>query len=70
MSGPGSTFIPQINATLGVANPVLLAGPVTADGAGNVSFGVTVPAGTTGASVSFQAAQQTAVSNVLVATVG
>lgn len=67
--GAGSTFIPQLGVTLGLASPFLLAGPTITDPAGAVTWTVAVPQGATGASYWLQAAQVGLVSNVLTGVV-
>jgi hypothetical protein len=42
-AGPGSTFIPQLNVTLGILNPVRRAGPTMADPSGGVTWTLNVP---------------------------
>lgn len=54
--GPGKTFIPQLNLTVTIANPVLAASR-RSDGDGNVNWSLPVPANAAGRTVWFQAAQ-------------
>jgi subtilisin-like proprotein convertase family protein len=63
-AGLGSTAIPQLGVTLGLASPFLLAGPNATDAAGALTWTVAVPANAAGASFWLQAAQSGLVSNV------
>jgi len=64
-TGPGSTVINALGVTLSLAAPFPLAGPSTTNGAGAVSWILSVPTGAQGASYWMQAAQHGKVSNVL-----
>lgn len=69
LTGPGSTYIPQLGVTLGLAAPKRLAGPTSTDAAGALVWPVAVPPGAAGASYWLQAAQSGLVSNVLAGVV-
>ena len=68
-SGLGLTGVPGAGVTLGVATPRLAAPPASADAAGNVSWSVTVPAGTSGIEVWAQALQLGEVSGIAAAII-
>jgi len=58
LSGLGSTSVPPLGVTIGLANPVQVGGMVLASGAGNASWSAVIPALLAGRSVWFQALQQ------------
>ncbi len=62
LTGPGKTFVSQLNVTLTIANPVLAASRQS-DSAGNVNWSLPVPANAAGRTVWFQAAQVENASN-------
>ncbi len=64
-TGAGSTPIPQLGVTLGLAAPFPLAGPTLVSPTGGAVWNVPVPAGAQGRSYWLQAAQAGKVSNVL-----
>ena len=57
LSGLGSTSVPPLGVTLGMANAVQVGGTVIANAGGNASWTVTVPALLSGRSAWFQAVQ-------------
>lgn len=63
--GFGSTFVPQLGVTLGLAQPVLAAGPLQTGTVGQAQFSVTVPANATGVPYWLQALQSSGVSSIL-----
>lgn len=67
-TGPGSTYVPPLNATLGIANPFLHASR-PANGLGTISGWLNVPASVSGRTIWFQAIQYGRVSNVVAATI-
>lgn len=64
ISGTGSTFVPQLNVTLGLRNPVQAGNPKRADANGHVSWSLPIP-NVHNRIVWFQAAQRSIVSNVV-----
>lgn len=64
ISGVGSTFVPQLNVTLGLRNPVQAGNPKRSDASGRVSWSLPIP-NVHNRIVWFQAAQRSAVSNVV-----
>ena len=68
LSGPGSTPIGALGITLDLNAPVAAAGPDNTDGAGNLSWGLMIPAAA-GVNVWFQACQAGLTSNVVAATI-
>lgn len=68
-AGTGSTPIPQLGVTLGLAAPFPLAGPTVTDASGATSWTLPVPAGAAGASFWLQVAQAGKVSNVVAGVV-
>ena len=64
ISGTGSTFVPQLNVTLGLRNPVQAGNPKRADAGGRVSWSLPIP-NVHQRIVWFQAAQRSAASNVV-----
>lgn len=68
LQGLGSTPVPPLNVTLGIAQASLLVQGVT-DGAGAASFPIQVPAAGSGRTVWFQAAQRNLLSNALIGEV-
>jgi len=69
LAGQGSTFFAQLGVTLDLARPAQAGGTMTTDAAGNVSWSLPVPAGSTGTTVWFQAAQAGLTTNLWVATI-
>ena len=68
LRGPGSTFIPQLNVTLDLRQPVLLTSG-QADGQGNFTKTLRVPAAASGRTVWFQGAEQDHTTNVILEVV-
>jgi hypothetical protein len=67
-AGPGSTFVPQLNVTLGIANPVKAAGPTKTDNTGGLIWTLNVP-NIMPRNVWLQAAQTQNASNVVATSV-
>jgi len=63
--GPGSTFVPFLNVTLGLASPKQAGGVMVSDPAGMATWNLFIPPAGAGKSVWFQAAQFGNVSNVV-----
>lgn len=57
LSGPGSVYIPALNATAGLANPVQVGGMQMTDANGRAGWNIPVPGGTSGIQVWVQAIQ-------------
>ncbi len=64
ITGPGAVFVPQLNVTLGLRNPVQAGNPKRADAGGHVSWSLPIP-NVHNRVVWFQSAQRSAVSNVV-----
>ena len=64
LSGIGSTWVPQLNVTLGIRNPVLGRSGTT-DSQGAIDWIVPIPSAGAGRNIWFQAAQQGEASNVV-----
>ena len=64
LSGEGSTYVPQLDVTLGLDEP-RLAGSATADGSGTAVFGDVIQPAGQGRTVWLQAAQHSKTSNVV-----
>lgn len=62
--GTGTRPVPQLNATLGILNPMVAGTPKQANAAGEVEWILPIPANAGGATVWFQAIQVSAVSDV------
>jgi len=67
--GPGSTFIPQLNVTIGLANPKRAAGPTMAGSTGSVIWNLPVPLAASGRNIWIQAVQHGQATNVIATTV-
>ncbi len=65
LAGPGSTYVPQLDVTLGLASPVLAAPPLDADQDGALTWIGTVPGTANTLPVWLQSAQDGRVSNVV-----
>jgi subtilisin-like proprotein convertase family protein len=69
LTGTGSTFVPQLGLTLGIAQAAQLGSVQTADAAGSAAWTLTVPAGLAGSPYWLQALQAGGTTNVLSGTV-
>ncbi len=67
--GPGSYPVPQLNVTLGLANPQLGAGPNNTNAQGDVVWTLPIPPAGAGLSVWVQALQMGAVTNVVATSI-
>jgi hypothetical protein len=67
LSGPGNTFVPELNATLDLAHPVL-AGSATAAADGSVTFSTFIPGAAPAGPVYLQFIELNNTSNMLTAT--
>lgn len=70
LNGPGQTFVPSLNVTLDMLNPVELTNPRAANSEGVATFSLRIPNQGSGLTVRFQAAQLKIISNVFDATEG
>lgn len=68
LQGTGNVFVPQLNVTLNLRNPVQTGNPRRSDAEGNVRWTLPIP-NISPRPVWFQAAQRSAVSNVVETTV-
>ncbi len=68
ITGTGSTFIPPLNVTLGIASPRKGAGPTMSDPSGNVVWTLPIPSAS-GQNVWFQACQNGQATNVVAETI-
>ncbi|MCC6909060.1 MAG: hypothetical protein IT430_14045 [Phycisphaerales bacterium] len=64
LQGLGSTYVPQLNVTIGLRNPTQAGSPKTTDANGSVTWNLPIP-NINPRTVWFQAAQRAAVSNVV-----
>ncbi len=69
LSGPGSTYVPSLHVTLGLAHPKKAAGPTKTDGLGWVTWQRRIPRKLAGRNVWLQAAQDGQASNVVATSV-
>ncbi len=69
LRGLGSTYVPGLNVTLDIRNPVQAGNARRADGSGNVSWTLPIPPNSSGRTVWFQAAQFENKSNVVETTI-
>ncbi len=67
--GPGSTWVPALNATLGLASPLRAAGPTPTNASGTVSWTLPIPAAGVGLSVWLQAVEYGQVTNVIATSI-
>lgn len=65
LAGPGSTYVPQLDVTLGLKSPVLAAPPATTNDHGITQWNSRVPSGVSGHTIWLQVAQPGRVSNVI-----
>ncbi len=68
LNGTGSTYVPQLNVTLGLRNPVQAGNSRRTDGSGSVSWTLPIP-NVNPRTVWFQAAQRAATSEVVEAAI-
>ncbi len=69
IQGLGSTYVAQLNVTLGLRNPVQAGSAKRADGNGDVQWNLPIPGNSSGRTVWFQAAQFENTSNVVETTI-
>lgn len=66
--GPGSTYVPMLNVTLGLASPIQAGGTIMTDGSGTGSWNLPVPS-VSGVNVWLQAVQYGQATNVVATSV-
>ncbi len=69
LAGTGNTYIPQLDVTLGLANPQRAAGPSRTDDTGAYVWNLPIPQNAAGFDVWFQAIQFGQATDVVVATI-
>lgn len=65
MAGLGQIYVPQLDVTAGIRNPVLAGSPKNTDASGAVSWRLPIPANARGRDVWFQALQQRHASTIV-----